>query len=160
MTVTDSDVAAPAPAVAVAQVERFFDAYRARDVEDMVDLCDDMAEFHYVPFEAWGKQRVVRGDGKVRTIGKVLWTGLIDAFPDLGNDVTSISADSDGNVVAEVVISGTQSKDWGSIGMQGKHFDLPHLFLLHVNGDGLIDRITAYWDSAHFHQQLGRIEID
>jgi predicted ester cyclase len=126
----------------------------------MVDLCDEMAEFHYVPFEAWGKQRVVRGDGKVRGIGKVLWTGLIDAFPDLTNEVTSLTADGEGNVAAEVVISGTQSKDWGLVGTQGKHYDLPHLFVMHVNDDGLIDKITAYWDGADFNQQLGRMEVD
>jgi ketosteroid isomerase-like protein len=147
-------------ATAQAQVESFFDAYREHDVETMVDLCDDMAEFHYVPVEIWGKQRVIRGDGKVRTVGKVLWTGLIDAVPNLTNEVTSISADGDGNVAAEVVIGGTQSKDWGPIGTQGRHYDLPHLFLFHVNGDGLIDRITAYWDGADFNQQLGRLEVD
>jgi hypothetical protein len=53
-------------------VQGFFDAYRAHDVEAMVSLCSEGADFHYVPFEIWGKQRVLRGDGKVRGIGKVL----------------------------------------------------------------------------------------
>jgi len=57
---------------AVEVVTAFFDAYRAHDVERMVELCADNADFHYVPFEVWGKQRVIRGDGKVRTIGKVI----------------------------------------------------------------------------------------
>ncbi|HEX3426987.1 MAG TPA: nuclear transport factor 2 family protein [Acidimicrobiales bacterium] len=161
MTTTDTTTAAGADAAtAKSRVQLFFDAYRDHDVETMVELCDDMADFHYVPVEIWGKQRVVRGDGKVRTVGKTLWTGLIDAVPNLTNEVTSMSADDDGNVVAEVVISGTQSKDWGAIGTQGRHYDLPHLFLLHVNSDGLIDRITGYWDGADFNQQLGRVEVD
>jgi hypothetical protein len=83
---------------AVKVVETFFDAYRARDVEAMVRACSECADFHYVPFEIWGKQRVLRGDGKVRSIGKVLWTGLIESFPDLTNEVTSIHADDAGNV--------------------------------------------------------------
>src|SRR3981081_1363918 len=90
----------------VVVVTAFFDAYREHDVERMVELCADNADFHYIPFEVWGRQRVIRGDGKVRTIGKALWATLIDAFPDLTNEVTSIIADEEGNVAAEVVISG------------------------------------------------------
>ncbi len=40
----------------------------------MVDICADNADFHYIHFELWGRQRVIRGDGKVRTIAKVIWT--------------------------------------------------------------------------------------
>lgn len=141
-------------------VEKFFDAYRAHDVETMVDLCDDMASFRYVPVEMWGRQRVIRGDGKVRSIGKVLWTGMIDSFPDLSNRVTKLIEGDDGDVAAEVVISGTQAKAWGSIGPLGKSFELPHLFLFHVDPDGHISDIRAYWDGASLNQQLGRMEID
>ena len=65
-----------------ATVTEFFDAYRRQDVEAMVDLCTPTARFDYVPFEMWGRQRVLRGAGTVATIGKPLWTGLIRAFPD------------------------------------------------------------------------------
>jgi steroid delta-isomerase-like uncharacterized protein len=148
-------------AVAAAPVvDEFFAAYRRHDVERMVDLCTETAEFRYVPVEFWGKQRVVRGDGKVRTIGKIFWTGLIDAFPDLTNEVTSTTDDGDGNVAVEVTIGGTQAKDWGTIGTLGKRYDLPHLFLFRLADDGRIDRIVAYWDGADSYRQLGRIEID
>ena len=103
----------------VEMVTAFFDAYRAHDVERMVELCADNADFHYVPFEVWGKQRVIRGDGKVRAIGKVIWRTLIDSFPNLTNEVTSITSDDEGNVAVEVVISGTQAKPFSSIGNQG-----------------------------------------
>ena len=84
------------PSVSAAQVvESFFDAYRAHDVERMVELCDDQARFRSVPFEICRKQRVVKGSGHVGTIGKLLWTGLIDAFPDLTNEVTSIISGRD-----------------------------------------------------------------
>jgi steroid delta-isomerase-like uncharacterized protein len=141
-------------------VHEFFGAYRRHDVERMVEFCTDTADFRYVPVEFWGRQRVVRGDGKVRTIGKIFWTGLIDAFPDLTNRVTNTIEDDDGNVAVEVTISGTQAKDWGTIGTLGRHYDLPHLFLFHLSDDGLIDRITAYWDGADYYRQLGRVEID
>jgi predicted ester cyclase len=126
----------------------------------MVRVCSDCADFHYVPFEIWGKQRVLRGDGKVRSIGRVLWTGLIESFPDLTNEVTSIQADPDGNVAVEVTIRGTQAKVWGAIANQGKAFAVPHLFMFRVGASGLIDRISAYWDGADFNRQLGRVEID
>ena len=45
-------------------VQEFFDAYRRHDVDAMVDLCTDNAGFTYVAFESWGKQRVLRGDGR------------------------------------------------------------------------------------------------
>src|SRR5713226_3140610 len=94
---------------AEATVRAFFAAYRAHDVERMVDLCAEGAGFRYVPFEVWSRQRVLHGEGKVS------WTTLIDAFPDLTNAVTSLRADGDGNVAAEAGIGGTQAKDFGII---------------------------------------------
>ena len=145
---------------AVEVVTAFFDAYRDQDVERMVELCADNADFHYVPFELWGRQRVIRGDGKVRTIGKVIWTTLIDSFPDITNRIIYITSDDQGSVAAEVMISGTQAKPFGLVGCQGLHYDLPHVFLLRVGKDGLIEEITAYWDSADWYRQLGRLEVD
>jgi ketosteroid isomerase-like protein len=145
---------------AICAVQRLFDAYRAHDIEAMVEACSECAEFRYVPFELWGKQRVLRGDGKVRSIGKILWTGLVESFPDLTNQVTSIHADDLGNVVAEVTIGGTQAKTWGTIDSRGARFAVRHLFLLHVSDNDLIDKITAYWDGAEMNRQLGRMEID
>jgi ketosteroid isomerase-like protein len=141
-------------------VGEFFAAYRRRDVTAMADLCADNADFHYPPVEIWGKQRVVRGDGKVNGIGRVIWSGLISAFPDLSNEVTSLSAAADGTVVAEVTLSGTQAAAWGVIASRGQQFTVPHLFVLHVNADGLIDSITAHWDNASFYRQLGHAEVD
>lgn len=146
--------------VAQAAVTAFFDAYRAQDVERMVDLCADNAGFRYVPFEVWARQRVLHGDGKVRTVGKAIWTALIDAFPDLSNAVTSVRSDDEGNAAAQVGIGGTQAKAFGLIGCTGRHYDLPHLFVFHVDSDGLIDDIAAYWDNADWKKQLGCLEID
>jgi steroid delta-isomerase-like uncharacterized protein len=144
---------------AVDVVTAFFDAYRDRDVERMVELCTDNADFHYTPFELWGRQRVIRGDGKVRTIGKVIWTTLIDSFPDMTNRIMHITSDSQGNVAAEVMISGTQAKPFGMIGCQGLHYDLPHVFLFRVGNEGLIEEVTAYWDTADWQRQLGWLEV-
>ena len=138
----------------------FFDASRQQDVEAMVDMCSDNALFSYVPFEMWRKQSVIRGDGKVRTIGKPIWSGLINAFPDLTNQVRSVTADDQGDVAAEVIIGGTQARPWGPIAPRGLTYSEPHVFLLHVDGDGKIDSITGYWDNASIYRQLGHLEVD
>jgi ketosteroid isomerase-like protein len=141
-------------------VTEFFDAYRDRDLTAMTDLCTRNADFHYLPVEVWGKQRVIRGDGKVNTVGKAMWAGLITAFPDLSNEVVSLSSSPDGTVLAEAVLSGTQASAWAQFTNRGQSFRLPHLFVLHVNDAGLIDSITAYWDNASFSRQLGHLEVD
>ena len=145
---------------AAAVVTEFFGRYRAHDVNGMAELCGINADFSYVPIEMWGKQRVLRGDGKVGTIGKPLWTGLINAFPNLSNTVRSVVANDDGDVVAEVDIGGTQQLAWGLIRPAGQHYSEPHLFIFHVGEDLLIDSITAYWNDAGISQQLGHEEVD
>jgi ketosteroid isomerase-like protein len=141
-------------------VTDFFAAYGRHDVETMADMCTDNADFSYIPFEAWGKQRVIRGDGKVRTVGKVLWTGLINSFPDLFNQVHTVDANDDGDVVVTCDIGGTQQVAWGFIAAQGRAFSEPHLFIFHVDEAGLIDKVKAYWDGAGFNRQLGHVEVD
>ena len=150
----------PREEIAEAAVRAFFAAYQAHDVERMVDLCTDNAGFRYVPFEVWSRQRVLYGEGKVRTVGKVIWTTLLDAFPDLANVVTSLRGDEAGNVAAEVRIGGTQAKDFGNVAASGGRYQLPHLFLFSVTGDGLIDHVVAYWDNAGWKKQLGCLEVD
>ena len=163
MTTAPQD-APPAPALtaesAAAVVTEFFDRYRAHDVNGMADLCSINASLSYVPLEVWGKQRVVRGDGKVGTIGKPLWTGLVTAFPDLTNTVHSVTANDEGDVVAEVDIEGTQQLAWGLIRPAGQHYCEPHLFVFHVGPDLLIDSMTGYWNDAGISQQLGHEEVD
>ena len=100
---------------ASAVVTEFFDRYRAHDIDGMTDLCSVNAGFSYVPVEIWGKQRVLRGDGKVCTVGKPLWTGLVASFPNLSNTVHSLVGNDDGDVVAEVDIEGTQQLAWGLV---------------------------------------------
>lgn len=146
--------------IAVAAVSAFFDAYRVHDVERMVELCTEGAGFRYVPFEVWGRQRVLHGEGMVRTVGKLIWTALINAFPDLTNTVTGLRADPEGNVAAEAVIGGTQVRAFGIMACAGGRYELPHLFLFRVSGDGLIEDIVAYWDNVAWKAQLGCLEVD
>jgi ketosteroid isomerase-like protein len=67
------------------------------------------------------------------------------------------------NVAAEVMISGTQRKDlaYGQVRIpsQGKHYELPHAFLLRINESGLVTEVAAYWDNASFYSQLGKTTL-
>ena len=141
-------------------VTEFFDRYREHDVEGMTDLCSINADFSYVPVELWGKQRVVRGDGKVGTVGKPIWAGFINSFPDFSNTVHTMAANDEGDVVVEADLEGTQRLPWGLTAPAGRHYSEPHLFVFHVGGDLLIDSITAYWDNAGISRQLGHNEVD
>ncbi len=145
---------------AEAVVRAFLDAQRARNVEAMAGGCARDAEFCYVPVEWWGRQRVARGTGTVGTVGKALWTGLFEAFPDLTTEVTSLVADGDGNVAVEVLLSGTQSSEWGTIGNRRRRFSVPQLFIFRVGDGALIERIAAYWDDAAVREQLGAVDVD
>lgn len=158
MTTTTQEPRAAARYASV--VRDFFDRYRERDVHGMVDLFALNADFSYPAFEMWGKQRVVRGDGKVGTVGKAIWAGFIQAFPNLSNVVHSVEANDEGDVVAQVDIGGTQQLPWGFIRPVGQTFSEPHLFIFKVNTDGLITSITAYWNNAEISQQLGHLEVD
>jgi steroid delta-isomerase-like uncharacterized protein len=92
-------------------------------------------------------------------VGKAIWSGLLDAFPDLAVRVQSAFGDEH-NVAAEVLIGGTQRKDFFGIPSKGKHYDLPHAFLLEVDDSDRITRITSYWDNASFYLQLGKTTLD
>jgi len=145
---------------AAAVVTEFFDCYRAHDVDRMTGLFSINAGFRYVPVEMWGKQRVLRGEGTVGTVGKPLWAGLIASFPDLSNTVHTVLSNDDGDVVVQADIKGTQQGAWGLITPAGKHYSEPHLFIFHVGPDLLIDSITGYWNDAGISKQLGHNEVD
>jgi steroid delta-isomerase-like uncharacterized protein len=125
----------------------FFSAYNQHNVKQMLQYCSEDAELRYVPMGS-------KGQGRVREVGKQIWSGLIDAFPDLHVTPESLFGDPQ-NVAAEVVIGGTQRKDFLDIRSQGRHYELPHAFILRLDDQGLIRAITAYWDNVSFYSQLG-----
>jgi steroid delta-isomerase-like uncharacterized protein len=129
----------------------WFDRYRAQDVDGMVSLFAPDAVIEYVPMglSANPEQLAVNG-----------WRVLIDAFPDLTNEVQKVWQDTAENTVfVDVYIGGTQVKDAFGIPNQGKKYWLRHLFILAVNEAGHISRMTAFWDSVTWYQQLGKTQL-
>ena len=106
----------------------------------------------YLPFNA---------QDLVTEVGVSSWNGLIDAFPDLTNQVTIVRQNETHRVAfVDVVISGTQVKDAFGISNQGKHYSLRHLFVIEINARGKILSMVAFWDNADWYRQLGKTTLD
>jgi steroid delta-isomerase-like uncharacterized protein len=98
--------------------------------------------------------------GPVEQIGPGSWGVLVDAFPDLHNQVQSITSDASGNrAYVDVYIGGQQVKDTFGISNQGKSYWLRHMFVIDVNPQGKINAITSYWDSVDWYTQLGKTSL-
>ncbi|UWR23442.1 nuclear transport factor 2 family protein [Sulfitobacter sp. S190] len=156
-TLTAAAIVATAPFVAIAgpaadAAEAFFDRYRAQDVPAMIELFSPEGTVEYIPFGF---------SGPVEEVGPGSWGVLIDAFPDLSNEVHSITEDAAGTrAFVDVNISGTQAKDTFGIVNRGRAYDLRHMFVIEVDAAGGITHVTAFWDNADWYRQLGRTQID
>lgn len=145
---------------ATSTVEAFFAAHKKRNLIAMAELCSARAAFDYVPFVSHDKSRRVTGTGYVNGVGRTIWGLGFRAFPDLTNKVTEMFADDDGNVVAEVTISGTQAAPYLTVAPSGRKFTERHLFRFHVDAAGKIDDVTSFWDAGSINAQLGHSELD
>ena len=131
----------------IGAVEAFFEAFRRHDIKGMLTHCNPNGQVSIAPMGDDGK-------GQIKTVGQKFWSELTEAFPNLSNEITTVFADLDGHVCAEVVVAGTQQEDFGTIKNQGLHFQLDQSFVFDVGFDGLIQKIDCYWDNATFYQQL------
>jgi SnoaL-like polyketide cyclase len=125
----------------------FMFAYQQRNVEKMLSFCNPDGEIYFVSLGENGR-------GKIGELGKAIWTGLIDAFPDITNTLDAALAEGENTVRCQVVISGTQAKDFAGIENKGKHFDSDHIFIFHVDHENKIDHIQITWDHEDLQKQL------
>lgn len=128
----------------------FMFAYQQKDLEKMMSFCNPEGIVKFVPL---GEQ----GTGKIGELGKAIWQGLMDAFPDLDNTLDAAVAEGQNTVSCQVVISGTQQKDFAGIPDKGKHFDSDHIFIFRFNDSNIIEHIRISWDHADFKKQLGTV---
>jgi hypothetical protein len=127
---------------------KFMFSYQQKSVEKMLGLCDPEGTVNFVPLGE-------NGTGKIKDLGKAVWTSLIDCFPDIDNTLDAAIAQDEQTVRCQVVIRGTQAKDFAGITCKGKHFDSDHIFIFRLNEAGKIDYIQVEWDHADFQRQLG-----
>jgi hypothetical protein len=126
----------------------FMFAYQQKNVDKMLSFCDLDGTVHFLPLGESGK-------GKIGELGRHIWTALIDAFPDIDNTLDAAVAEENNTVRCQVVIRGTQAKDFAGITSKGLKFDSDHIFIFHLNDENKIDSITVSWDHADFSRQLG-----
>jgi len=126
----------------------FMFAYQQRNVEKMLGFCNPDGEVHFLPLGESGK-------GKIGELGRTIWSLLIECFPDIDNTLDAAVAEEENTVRCQVVIRGTQVKDFAGIVNKGKHFDSDHIFIFHLNSNNKIDSIHVSWDHADFQRQLG-----
>lgn len=135
------------------QVARsFFEAYRNQDPAAAAALASDTGEFRYIPLGDNGKGLIKGTEGST---WENIANALIGSFPDLTNEVQSITIDNEGNAIVRVFIGGTQAKEIMGIPSKGKYYNVEHLFILNINDQGLIEGITCYWDNWDWFQQIG-----
>ena len=126
----------------------FMFAYQQRNVDRMLQSCELNGEVNFLPMGDAGK-------GSIGELGKAIWTSLIDCFPDIDNTLDAAVAEDDTTVKCQVVIRGTQAKDFAGITSKGLHFDSDHIFIFRINDANKITGITVNWDHADLQKQLG-----
>ena len=128
----------------------FFERLDGHDVEGALALVDPDAEVEFGP---------ARLEGRARGEGQQFLEALVSAFPDLAVRVRTLFAGTDGTVVAEITLEGTQAADFFGIVNQEKHLDLDQAWLLQVAG-GHVRRIRAYWCQNQLYRRLAVKRID
>jgi steroid delta-isomerase-like uncharacterized protein len=135
-----------------AVAQSFFDNYNRHKIQSAVSLATSDATFRYVPLGQ-------NGIGKIKGDSGTTWSGiaeaLIGAFPDLSNEVKSVTVDDENNAIVKVFIGGTQAGDILGIPSKGRYYNVEHLFILKMNDDNKITDITCYWDNWDWFQQIG-----
>jgi hypothetical protein len=126
----------------------FMFAYQQKNLARMLSVCDPQGEVEFLPLGAAGK-------GRIGELGKAIWGALIECFPDIDNTLDAAVAEDSNTVRCQVVIRGTQQKDFAGIKSLGKQFDSDHIFVFHINGENKIDHITVEWDHEDLQRQLG-----
>lgn len=129
---------------------KFLFAYQQRNIEKMLSYCSADGT---IDFEPLGNE----GKGYIHELGKGLWTALIDSFPDLDNTVDAAVAEDEQTVRCQVVIRGTQEKDFAGISSKGRSFDSDHIFIFRLDPNNKINHIKVSWNHTDFQRQLGAL---
>lgn len=126
----------------------FMFAYSDHDMDKMMSLADPNGE-------VWFKSLGEAGRGTIGELGKGIWTMLMDCFPDIENTVHAAIAEEDGTIRCQVLIEGTQAKDFADVPNKGQRFSSDHIFIFRLNEQNLIDQVHIEWNHADFKKQLG-----
>jgi predicted ester cyclase len=127
---------------------QFLFAYQEQDIDGMLALCHPAGTVHFRPLGDHGR-------GRLHELGRDIWSSIVECFPDITNTVDAATREPDGSVRAQVLISGTQAKDFAGITSQGLRFSSDHVFIFQLDPDDRITDLQVEWDHADFSRQLG-----
>lgn len=142
-SLNDSQVAAVRKGICL----EFFSAYQDLEIDRMLGLCDPHGTIAFVPLGS-------DFNGKIYKVGKSVWVGLMDAFPDLDNTVNAMEYDEKDKVTCKVDIYGTQKKDFAGLPAKGKRFRSEHIFIFQFTDEDKIFNIQVDWKHDLFVSQL------
>jgi len=131
-----------------AVVQKFFSLFHKRQLDDLSPLFAPHAQIVFIP---WGDG----GIGEVNILGKVVWEYMIKSFPDITHTVRKAKTDAYGYLICEVMVQGTQQRDFWAIRNRGHSFTIDQIFLFHFNDQSLIDKVSVNWDHYEWRRQLG-----
>ncbi len=126
----------------------FMFAYQQKNLEKMLSLCNPDGIVEFAPLGD-------AGTGKIGELGRAIWGGLMDAFPDIDNTLDAAVAEDEHTVRCQVVIRGTQQKDFAGISSKGHRFESDHIFIFRLNDNNVIQHIRILWNHEDFQRQLG-----
>jgi len=127
---------------------QFMFAYQQKNLEKMLSFCNLNGTIEFLPLGDAGK-------GKIGELGRAIWGGLIECFPDIDNTLDAAVAEDKHTVRCQVVIHGTQAKDFADIKSKGLHFESDHIFIFHLDEKNKIDHVQIQWNHEDFKRQLG-----
>ncbi|WP_010137884.1 ketosteroid isomerase-related protein [Oceanicola sp. S124] len=128
-------------------IQRYFDAFNADDTDAMLEcLSEDVA--HHV------------NEGKIRT-GKALFAAFNDhmtrCYREHLTDMVIFVSDSGRRAAAEFVVNGTYlATDEGLPEARGQTYRLPAGSFFDIDEDGLICRVTTYYNLADWVAQVSK----
>jgi predicted ester cyclase len=128
----------------------FFRGLSERDVETAMSVVADDVEVDLTPMGIKGT-----GPDRIRTFLEA----TVTAFPDLHVTTKRTFAGSDGIVLAELKLEGTQAGDYLGIVNQEKHLDVDQAWRLLV-ADGKVRSITGFWCQNQLYRRLAVKRID
>ena len=99
-------------------------------------------------------------EGAAQTVGAAFLNGLSTAFPDLEMRVLTIFETSDGTVIVELKMEGTQAAEFLGAINQEKHLDVDGAWVFETNPSGQISAIRAYWDQNQLYRRLAVKRLD
>ncbi len=130
--------------------QTFFARMDAGDVEGTLALIAPEAAVTLIPLQM---------QGSANEVGRDYFQQLAHSFPNLQVHLRRLFVGNDNTAVAEITIEGNQAADFFGILNQEKLMDIEQVWLLHV-GDGVIDRIKAYWCQNRLYRRLGVKRLD